>query len=86
MVTPVSDRDRTAAREVRRLIKQAMFFLVLWLFGIGSLIAIRNGLKARKLIDASDGRIHGIVGAWVCILIGLVEVGIWINFIATGRL
>jgi len=86
MVSPVLDRDRTAAREVRRLIKQATFFLVLWLFGFGSLIAIRNGLKARTLIAASDGRIQGLVGAWVCILIGLVEVGIWINFIATGRL
>jgi hypothetical protein len=67
------DQDRAAAREVKRLTKQAAFFLIFWLFGIGSLVAVLNGLKARKLVLRSNGRIQGIVGAWVCIIIGLLE-------------
>jgi uncharacterized RDD family membrane protein YckC len=78
------NQDRAGAREVKRLIKQATLFLIFWLFGIGSIIAVLNGLKARKLIAASDGRIEGIVGAWVCITIGFVQMGIWIKFISTG--
>jgi hypothetical protein len=76
--------DRAAAREVKRLIKQAAFFLVLWLFGIGSVIAVLNGVKARKVVLQSNGRIEGIVGAWVCIVIGLIEIATWIKFVATG--
>lgn len=56
--------DWAGAREVRRLIKQAAFFLIMWLFGIG--------------------RIQGGVGAWVCIVLGLAEIAIWIKFVATG--
>jgi hypothetical protein len=78
------DQDRAAAREVKRLIKQATFFLIFWLFGIGSLVAVLNGLKARKLVLRSNGRIQGIVGAWVCVIIGLIQVGIWIKFLSTG--
>jgi hypothetical protein len=82
--TDREDQDRAGAREVKRLIKQATFFLIFWLFGIGSLVAVFNGLKARKLVALSNGRIQGIVGAWVCIIIGLIQVGILIKFISTG--
>ncbi len=82
----IETQDRASAREVRRLTKQATFFLIFWLFGIGSLVAIFNGLKARKLIRASNDRIPGMVGAWVCISVGLLEIALALRFVFTGRI
>jgi hypothetical protein len=85
MLSSALDQDRVGALEVRRLTKQATFFLVLWLFGIGSVVAIVNGVRAHALIGSSDGRIKGSVAAWVCIVLGLAEIALAIKFVATGR-
>ena len=46
---------------------------IVWLLGVGSLIAFILGLKGRRIIKQSDGKIRGLKMAWWCIIVGAVE-------------
>jgi hypothetical protein len=65
-------------REVNVLLKRGIIFSIVWLAGIGSLIAIMAGLKAKRLIAESKGAPRGMGGVWWCLVVGGVGVALWI--------
>ncbi len=56
--------------KVSKLLSRGFVFSIVWLGGIGSLIAFISGLKARKISNRSKGEIGGIKLAWWCIIVG----------------
>lgn len=58
--------------KVSRMLGMAFVLSITSFFGVGSLIALILGLKASRIIQASQGRISGGVMAWWCILAGAV--------------
>lgn len=75
---------RTVQEQVRSLLKRGVIFSILWLAGIGSLIAILSGLKAHRLIRASGGQLRGMGGVWWCVIVGGLGLAIWIPVFAIG--
>jgi hypothetical protein len=59
--------------KVSKILSRGFVFSIVWLGGIGSVIALVSGLQARKIINNSNGEIAGIKMAWWCILVGLIE-------------
>ena len=55
---------------ISKLLSLGFSFSIVWLAGVGSLIAFILGLKARKIINQSDGEISGLKMAWWCIIAG----------------
>ena len=55
---------------VSKILCLGFVFTIMSLGGLGSLVALILGLKARKIINQSHGEIVGIRMAWWCILIG----------------
>jgi len=64
-------------RQVNAIVKSGIFFSILWLMGIGSVMALLRGLEARKIITESRGRLPGMGGAWWCIVVGAFGVLVW---------
>ncbi len=56
--------------KVSKMLGMAFVFSITGILGVGSLIALILGWKARRIIQASDGRISGRLMAWWCILAG----------------
>jgi hypothetical protein len=72
--------------KVGKFLSRGFIFSIVWMGGIGSLIAFLSGLKARKMICESNGVIHGIRMAWWCIIIGgLGMVGLPLAIISVIR-
>jgi hypothetical protein len=55
---------------VSKMLGYGFAFSIVWAGGVGSLIALVIGLRARKLIRQADGEIAGIRMAWWCIVAG----------------
>ena len=70
--------------QVDQLLKWGVLFSILWLMGIGSLIALRNGLRARSLIMKHDGDLNGIAKAKWCIVAGLFGMLFWFGALIVG--
>lgn len=60
------------ARQIRvsKMLGCGFAFSIVWAGGVGSLIALIIGLRARKLIKQSSGEISGMKLAWWCIAVG----------------
>lgn len=58
--------------KVSKILSRGFVFSIVWLGGIGSLIAFISGLQAMRIIDKSKGQIGGIKMAWWCIIVGLL--------------
>jgi len=71
-------------KKVRQLLKWGVVFSILWLGGIGSLIAIVCGAKARRFIKESGGQIRGAGGAWWCLIVGSLGLVIWLPILAAS--
>jgi len=56
--------------KVSKILSRGFIFSIVWLVGVGSLIAFISGIQARKIINKSKGEITGIKMAWWCIIIG----------------
>ena len=56
-----------------RMLALGFTLSIVWLLGVGSLIAFILGLKGRRIIKQSDGKIRGLKMAWWCIIVGAVE-------------
>jgi hypothetical protein len=57
-------------RKVRSLLRIGIFFSIFWLAGIGSIISIVLGLKARNIIKRANMNISGMGGVYWCIIVG----------------
>ena len=55
---------------VSKILSRGFVFSIVWLAGLGSLIAFISGLHARKLITDSNGSVSGIGMSWWCIIVG----------------
>jgi hypothetical protein len=80
---PIQDMQEVQ-EQVRYLVKRGVIFSLLWLAGIGSLIAIVSGLKARKIIKQSSTPIQGMGGIWWCLIVGSVGVLLWFPILFLG--
>jgi hypothetical protein len=56
--------------KVSKLLSHGFVFSIVWIGGIGSLIAFISGLKARRIIHQSNDELAGIKMAWWCIIVG----------------
>ena len=70
--------------KVRSLVKWGVVFSILWLAGIGSLVAIVCGARARRFIKQSEGQIRGIGGAWWCLIVGSLGLAIWLPILVAS--
>ncbi|PYS95299.1 MAG: hypothetical protein DMF65_14300 [Acidobacteria bacterium] len=57
---------------VSKMLGYGFAFAIVWAGGVGSLIALVVGLRARKLIRQSGGELSGMKMAWVCIIGGVI--------------
>jgi hypothetical protein len=56
--------------KVSKILSRGFVFSITWIGGIGSLIALISGLKAREIIKQSKGELAGMKMAWWCIIVG----------------
>ena len=66
-----------------RMLALGFTLSIVWLLGVGSLIAVILGLKSRRIINQSDGKIRGLKMAWWCIIVGSVETVIAIPMVVS---
>jgi hypothetical protein len=69
---------------VDRAVRWGLVFGIFWLGGIGSIIALVSGIRARRMIAASDGGLIGNGRALACILIGAAGMLIWLPILVIG--
>ena len=75
------------AAETNGLAIASMFVGIIWLFGIGSIIAIVLGYAGLKQIDASGGHQSGraiAIAGIVIGIVGLASMGILIGFLVSS--
>ena len=65
-------------RFVDELLKKGVWFSIFWLLGFGSFIAIKNGLKAKTIINNSNGEIEPDGRFWWCITVGGLGISFWL--------
>ena len=70
--------------EVDVLLKKGVWFSVFWLLGFGSFIAVKNALKARQIINKSDGEIESDGRVIWCFIVGGLGLGFWVFVIIMG--
>jgi hypothetical protein len=70
--------------QVDRLLRRGIFFSILWLMGVGSCIALWSGIKARRLITQSEGRLKGMGNVTWCFILGGLGLIIWIGALVVG--
>jgi len=57
-------------RKVRVLLRIGIFFSIFWIAGIGSIISIMLGLKARGIIKRATVNLNGMGGVYWCLVVG----------------
>jgi hypothetical protein len=68
------DKSReNVQRKVKSLLRIGIFFSIFWIAGIGSIISIVLGLKARNMIKRADN-INGMGGVYWCLIVGWLGV------------
>lgn len=76
--------NRMVQAQVNGLLRRGLVFSILWLMGIGSVIAVVSGLKAKRLIEESGGTVTGIGKVWWCLIVGGLGIAIWGVVIIVG--
>jgi hypothetical protein len=74
----------TTQNEIDRRLRWGIIFSILWLAGIGSLIAVWQGYRAKNLIVDSQGSLVGNGRVWWCLIVGAIGLVIWIPILAIG--
>lgn len=82
-VPDVDEYDERQAK-VDRIVRWGLVFAIFWLGGIGSIIALISGIRARRIIAASDGELIGNGRALACILVGAAGMLIWLPILFIG--
>ena len=67
---------------VDALLRRGVVFSIVWLAGLGSGIAVLNGIRARRLINASSGAPRGSGRVWWCLIVGGIGLLIWTPIVA----
>lgn len=58
--------------EVRLLLKWAFVLSILWLMGVGSIIAIKFSVQAARIIHRSGGEVRGMGKAMFAATLGIL--------------
>jgi hypothetical protein len=69
---------------IDRILRWGIVFSLLWLMGFGSAIAVFNGLRARRLVERSNGRFVGMGRVWWCLVVGGLGITIWLPAVTAG--
>jgi len=59
------------------MLRRAIIFSIFWLMGVGSLIAVIQAIKARKIIRRSNGEIRGSGKVMWCFIVGGAGLLFW---------
>lgn len=60
------------------LLKKGVWFSIFWLLGFGSFVAVKNALKARTIINNSNGEIKPDGRVWWCLIVGGLGLSFWL--------
>ena len=66
------------------LLMRGVLFSIVWLMGFGSLYAFWCGIRARRMIRASNGALTGSGKAWWCLVVGGIGMVVWFPIIIVG--
>lgn len=75
---------RAVQLRVNELLRWGTVFSIFWLMGIGSAIAVVTGLKARRLIQESEGAVAGMGRVWWCLIVGALGLILWMPVVIIG--
>jgi hypothetical protein len=78
------EQEPTQAR-LNTMLRWGVAFSIVWLAGVGSLIALCLGLRGRWLISTNVG-LHGMGRAWWCIIVGGIGVAVLAALLAAAVL
>jgi hypothetical protein len=79
------DIDRVEAqRQIDAVLRRGIIFSIVWLGGIGSIISIFCGLRAKKLIAQLGAEASGTGRVWWCLIVGGVGLLVWGPIIIVG--
>ncbi|MDQ6827797.1 MAG: hypothetical protein M3081_02915 [Gemmatimonadota bacterium] len=84
MIAHENDDNVALQDRVDALLRRGVIFSILWLAGIGSAIAFVSGLRARRLIVASNGTLRGGGRVWWCLIVGGVGIILWTPLVVVG--
>ncbi len=70
--------DEKAQTEINRLVNRGIVLGLVWIMGIGSVIALISGFQAKKLIRSSENVLTGNKKANQSILIGILGLLVWV--------
>ena len=62
---------------VDSMLRRGVTFSIMWLLGLGSALAIIQAIRARKIINQSNGEIVGMEKVWWCFIVGGLGVLFW---------
>jgi len=65
-------------------LKWGIVFSLLWLAGIGSIVALLLGWKAIIAIKASNGTLVGAGRGWWCLIVGGLGLLFWLALVIVG--
>ena len=63
--------------QVDAMLRRGVIFSIVWLMGVGSLIAVIQAIKARKIIQQSNGEIRGSGKVVWCLVVGGLGLLFW---------
>ncbi len=64
------ESDQLSQSKVNATLRRGIFYSIFWLMGVGSAISVMEGIKAKKLISQSDGKLKGMGRVWWCFIVG----------------
>jgi hypothetical protein len=70
--------------QLDRNLRWGIVFSIVWLMGIGSLVALVLGFKARRAIKVSNGRLIGIGRTRFCLIVGGLGIIFWFPIVIIG--
>lgn len=71
--------DQTALQtEVNRLVNRGIILGIVWILGVGSVIALISGFQANNIIKNSGFKLEGKSKVKKCFLIGISGLLVWV--------
>jgi hypothetical protein len=77
-------RDYVVQERINSMLRRGVVFSIIWLLGVGSLLAVVIGIRALRIIVRSDGEIEGTGKALWCVIVGGLGLLFWVFVIAMG--